>query len=145
MVSVLVVVLPTVLLVIVALPPRLTPLTSVTPFFFHTNVNGALPVSFVVKVAVLDCATCWFVIGVLITGGTHRLATSVLLLTVAKFVPDICAVFETDVAVGGLVSGLSTVTSNCTITLLPAGSVPMATLTEGPENGMAAAAIGVRS
>src|SRR5258708_35441556 len=134
MVSVLVVVLPTVVLVMVARPPRLVPLTSVVPFFFHTEVNGVLPASVVVKVAVVPWATCWLVMGVLTTGGTQSCAVSVLVLTVAKFVPDTLPVFETEDAVDGLVSGLLTVTWNLTITLLFAGSVPMLTFTGGTKN-----------
>jgi len=135
---VLVVLLPTVLLVMVARPPRLVPLTRMVPFFFHTEVNGALPASVVVNVAVVPWTTCWFVIGVVTTGGTQRLAVSVLVLTVAKFVPETAPVFATEDALAGLVSGLLTVTWNLTITLLPTGSVPMLTLTGGTKNIAAA-------
>jgi hypothetical protein len=55
--SVLVVSLPLVEVVIVARPPRLTPLVRVVPFFFHTKVKGALPVSLVVRVAVCPTPT----------------------------------------------------------------------------------------
>jgi len=42
-VSVVVVVVAPLDVLIVALPPRLTPLTRVVPFFFHTGTNGILP------------------------------------------------------------------------------------------------------
>ena len=60
-----------VVVLIVARPPRLTPLTRVVPFFFHTKVNGMLPCIVVVNVAVVPIATCWFVIGVVTTAGTQ--------------------------------------------------------------------------
>ena len=139
--SVLVVSLPLVEVLIVARPPRLTPLVKVVPFFFHTKVNGAPPVSFVVKLAVAPSATVWFDKGVEIIVGTHNAAVSVLLFTVMKFVPDTWAVFETDVAVGGLVKGLFTVTWNLTMTDLPAGNVPMLTFTGGTGGAYAALAL----
>jgi hypothetical protein len=51
--------------------------------------------------------------------GTHNWAVSVLLFTVVKFVPDTCAVFDTEVAVEGACNGLSTVTENLTVRVLP--------------------------
>jgi len=57
MLSVLVAVPLPLVMLIVALPPRLTPLVSVTPFFFHTKVTGALAETVVVNVAVVPRAT----------------------------------------------------------------------------------------
>lgn len=126
--NVLVVLLPVVVVVIVTRPPRLPVLRVVEPCF-HTNVNGVAPVSVVVKVAVVPAATCWLLSGVVVVIGTHNWAVSVFELTVVKFVPDTLPVLDTVVAVDGLVSGLLTVTWNLTITLFPAGSVPIRTST----------------
>src|SRR5437667_2580223 len=71
MVSVLVAVPLPLVVTIVALPPRLTPLVSVTPFFFHTKVTGVLADTVVVKVAVVPWATVWFDSAVVAVTGTQ--------------------------------------------------------------------------
>src|SRR5436190_726713 len=140
-VSVLVAVPLPLVVTIVALPPRLTPLVSVTPFFFHTKVTGVLADTVVVKVAVVPWATVWFDSAVVAVTGTQTCVqvesftatvSGSSVLKAAIPVALTCPWLQTWVGPTG--NGLFTVTENMMTTFSPTGIVPRLLLIISPLN-----------